>query len=269
MARALFSSGGGDRLDFEEIAFVDPRAETLDAMRSAIPAARTFSAIYDVPAGFRNGILFFAVKPQDLNNVFRELEDANAPWMPGMIITILAGVPVGVFEKKFPKIPVVRAMPNTPAKVCRGVTALCGNAFSEGEPMATATGIFGRIGRVVRVGEECFDAVTALSGSGPAYYYLLAAALAEAGIAEGLEENTAIRLAVETMAGAGELARTNIETGETLSEMITAVRSKGGTTEAALEVFEKRDFQGVVREAVAAARERAAVLGKRISEALE
>jgi len=158
--------------------------------------------------------------------------------------------------------PVIRAMPNTPAAVGRGITAIVGNAVAGEKDMALAEAFLGAVGQVVRLEDEHqMNAVTALSGSGPAYVFHLIEALAAAGEAEGLPAGLSMQLARATVTGAGELAQWSPETAAQLRVNVT---SPGGTTAAALAVLMDPDtgFPPLLRRAVKAAADRGKELGK-------
>ena len=175
-----------------------------------------------------------AVKPQIMGDALPQL----APLGGGgtLVLSIAAGTPLAVFEAALGAgTPVVRAMPNTPAAVGRGITALVGNAAAGADGLALAERLLAAVGETVRLEAEAqMDAVTAVSGSGPAYVFHLIEALAEAGAAEGLAPDLAMRLARATVCGAGELAHRSAENAETLRRNVT---SPGGTTAAGLAVL--------------------------------
>ncbi len=176
-----------------------------------------------------------------------------------MLITICAGVPLARFEQAAPgPLRIVRAMPNLPVKVGRGATALCAGSHARPEDVACAKRIFDAVGLTVMVAELLMDAVTALSGSGPAYVYFLAEAMIEAGTREGLPASVARELTVQTVLGAAEMLLADSASPEEHRRRVT---SKGGTTEAA---FRKIDAMGVrqgILAAIAAAAERGRELG--------
>ena len=171
-----------------------------------------------------------------------------------VFLSIAAGTQIAVFEDWFgTATPVVRAMPNTPAAIGHGITALIGNEAAGEEAMQMAEALMGAVGETVRLTDESqMDAVTAVSGSGPAYVFHLVETLAAAGEAEGLPAELALALARATVAGAGELAE---KAGKTPAELRANVTSPGGTTAAALEVLmdEETGFPPLLRRAVAAA----------------
>lgn len=201
-----------------------------------------------------------AVKPQLLDKALPTL----APMAGGetLMLSVVAGVPMSRFEALGPGTPVVRAMPNTPAAIGRGITALVGNAAAGEAGLARAEALMSAVGETVRLDDEGqMDAVTAVSGSGPAYVFHLIETLAAAGEAEGLSRELALQLARATVAGAGALA---MESGEAPGALREAVTSPAGTTAAALGVL--MDAEGgmppLLRRAVAAAAERSRELGR-------
>lgn len=201
--------------------------------------------------------LVLAVKPQ----VWRE---AAAPAAAALradarVISIMAGVTIARLRDAFgPEVRVVRVMPNTPAMVRAGAAGIAPGPGCGPVDVETARAIFEAVGAAEVVGEADLDAVTALSGSGPAYFFYLAECLAKAAEAEGLDPGVAARLAAQTALGAGRLLAESGETAATLRERVT---SKGGTTFAALETFRARDFMGTVAAAVGAAAARSRELG--------
>jgi pyrroline-5-carboxylate reductase len=196
-----------------------------------------------------------AVKPDAAEGACRAL----APTGAGRVLSIMAGVSLDRLESWLaPGTPVVRAMPNTPAMVGAGVAAIAPGAGADDVAMDWAEGILGAVGTVVRVAELDLDAVTGLSGSGPAYVFLLVEALAEAGAAVGLPSDMSLQLAIGTLAGS---ARLLVESGERPEELRAQVTSPGGTTEAGLRVLEERGLRVAVTAAVAAATARSRQLG--------
>ena len=191
-----------------------------------------------------------AVKPQSAEPACRALASVSAPrWL-----SIMAGIPLARLEGwAGPEVAVVRAMPNTPALVGAGITAVAAGARAAEPELAWAEEVLGAVGEVVRVAEADLDAVTAVSGSGPAYVFLLAEARAEAGAGAGIEAALAQRLARATVAGAGRLLA---EPGADPRALRAQVTSPGGTTEAAVAAFEDGGLRLLVARAVAAAAER-------------
>ncbi|WP_324717648.1 pyrroline-5-carboxylate reductase [Carboxydochorda subterranea] len=200
-----------------------------------------------------------AVKPQNIVEALRELAPAVEP-QRHLIISIAAGVPTSTIERRLPPgTPVVRAMPNIAALVGQAATALCKGTFAQDAHLQRALGIFEAIGRAVVVGEALMDAVTGLSGSGPAYAYLMIEALADGGVAAGLSREAAMFLAAQTLAGA---ARMVLDTGRHPAELRNWVTSPAGTTAAGLTVLESRGVRGALMEAVLAGTRRSRELGE-------
>ena len=189
--------------------------------------------------------LFFAVKPQNFADVVNELSGISVT----KFISILAGVKKEKYYCAFEGAKVARCMPNTPCSVGKGTVGLDISDFS-GKDAEFVFNIFKSVGDVVMVKEEQMDAVTGISGSGPAYVYLFIDSLVNAGIESGLDERTAKQLAIGTVKGAVAMVESNPD--KSLQDLIKAVCSKGGTTIEAMNVFEKENFKGIVREAVKA-----------------
>ena len=206
-------------------------------------------------------VVLVAVKPQMMG--------AALPAMQGfggggtLVLTVAAGTRIAAYEQVLGAgTPVIRSMPNTPAAVGRGITAICGNAHATPAQMDMAEGLLSAVGQVVRLdGEHQMDAVTAVSGSGPAYVFHLIEALAAAGEAEGLSPDLSMQLARATVCGAGELAHRATEPAAQLRINVT---SPGGTTAAALGVLmdPETGFPALLRRAVKAAADRGRELGK-------
>jgi len=189
-----------------------------------------------------------AVKPGDVEGACRSLGSANRA------LSIAAGVPLAKLEAWLP-CPVVRAMPNTPALVGAGASAIAGGS---GADLDWAEEILSAVGTVVRVPESMLDAVTGLSGSGPAYVFLVAEALIEGGVVAGLPRDTAVALASQTLLGA---ARLLVESDDGPEALRAAVTSPGGTTAAGLRALESRAVRSAFIEAVQAATARSRELG--------
>lgn len=201
--------------------------------------------------------IIVAVKPQVLPEVLNEIADGYHAEVP--LLSVAAGVSTTVLGMKLPEgTAVVRAMPNTPALIGEGVTALCGGKNASMEDISWAHELLSPLGKVVLVREELMDAVTGLSGSGPAYVYLFMEALIEAGVRAGIPRDTAKDLAYHTLQGSIKMA---FETKEHPAKLREQVTSPGGTTAAALSVLERGAFRSLVSDAVWAAMERSKVLG--------
>ena len=177
------------------------------------------------------------------------------------VISILAGVPLRKLRAAAPRARlIVRAMPNTPGQIGAGITAFATDPAPTDEDARVTTEILGALGEVIAVDETDLDAVTGVSGSGPAYVFEFTAALREAGIAQGLSPQVADRIARATVLGAARLM--HAAPGVTPEEQRDRVTSPGGTTEAGLRVLAARDFRGALRETVAAATRRSRELGE-------
>lgn len=205
-------------------------------------------------------IALIAVKPQMMGAALPALAALGGG--PTLFVSIAAGVPIRTFEAALgPRTPIVRAMPNTPAAIGRGVTALIGNPAAGEADLALAEALLQAVGQTLRLQDEAqMDAVTAISGSGPAYVFLMIEALAAAGEAEGLDADLALRLSRATVAGAGRLAESAAESPAQLRINVT---SPGGTTAAALEVLQNESdgLLALMRRAAAAAAARSRALG--------
>ncbi|MEJ5944273.1 pyrroline-5-carboxylate reductase [Pseudokineococcus basanitobsidens] len=210
-----------------------------------------------LPEGAAADVLVVAVKPQQLDDV---LAEAAAHVRAGaLLVSVAAGVPTARLAAPLPHgVAVVRAMPNTPALVGRGVTALSAGPGAEQAQVALAAELLAGTGDVVVVPEAQQDAATAVSGSGPAYVLHLLEALVEAGVHAGLPRATSSRLATGTLAGTAALLE---ETGEHPALLRERVTSPGGTTAAGLRQLDERGVRAAVLAAVEAARERARELG--------
>lgn len=195
-----------------------------------------------------------AVKPQHVAEVCRALGGLGVP----RILSIAAGVRLATMEAQVPgTVAVVRAMPNTPALVGLGAAAIAGGSAAGQDDLLWAEGVLAAVGTVVRVSEEQLDAVTGLSGSGPAYVFLVAEALIDAGVLVGLPRDVAVDLTVQTLRGAAGL----LATGEAPAALRASVTSPGGTTAAGLRALESAGMRAGFADAVVAATERSRQLG--------
>jgi len=232
--------------------------EPLPAQRDALQRDFGVVALADNAAAVRGAdLIVLAVKPQYAIALLTELRTMLAAQEHTLLLSIAAGLRVADLERACPSVPIVRAMPNRAALVGMGAAALYAPAAIGAAQRALAEQVCAAAGSFVWVQRESdLDIVTALSGSGPAYFFQLAEHLAAAAVAEGLDATTAERLARQTLRGAGALAG-----GDTsLAAEREAVTSKGGTTAAALAAFQSGGFEPLVAAAVAAARQRSAEL---------
>jgi pyrroline-5-carboxylate reductase len=203
-------------------------------------------------------VVLFAVKPQVLDEVLQEISSVAGD--KTLFISIAAGVPLDRIEKNLGKgVGVVRVMPNAPALIREGISALCANKQVTKEGRKTAGRLLDAVGETVWIKEEMMDAVTGLSGSGPAYIFVLIEALSDAGVRQGLSREVATRLALWTVRGAAGMA---LESERHPGELKDLVTSPGGTTIAGLHALEKGKFRASLYNAVAAATERSKELGR-------
>lgn len=198
-----------------------------------------------------------AVKPQQMAGVLSELAGRVGP--KHLLISVAAGVRTDAIEAAVGPVPVVRVMPNTPALLRAGAMVYALGARAKAKDEAAAKKILAALGPVWKAEESWMDAVTALSGSGPAYVFRLSEAMAAAGAALGLPATLAEALARQTVYGAGRMLA---ETAEPAAELRRKVTSPGGTTEAALKALEAGDFEGLFRKALGAARRRSEELSR-------
>lgn len=229
----------------------DDTAAKLQA-RTGIAVASTLGELLE-----EAGTLVVAFKPQHLGSADPQLADLTAG---KLIVSILAGKKIVSLERAFPKARnIVRTMPNTPGQIGAGITGWCSRDALLGDDRVVVEKLLHALGETVEVPEEDLDAVTGVSGSGPAYVFEFAAALRDAGVAAGLTQHTAEKLAVETLLGSARLlARKNIDP-ETLRDQVT---SPNGTTYAGLQRMKARDFRGLIKETVLAATARSKELSR-------
>ncbi|MDI9919185.1 pyrroline-5-carboxylate reductase, partial [Rhodococcus sp. IEGM 1379] len=176
-----------------------------------------------------------------------------------LIVSLAAGIPTGFYETRLPAgFPVVRVMPNTPMLVGEGVSVLAPGRHVKAEHLELVRGILGSVGKVVTVPESQIDAVTAVSGSGPAYFFLVAEAMIDAGVGLGLTRAVATELVVQTMVGSAAMLD---RTGDSAAELRAAVTSPGGTTAAAVRQLEAGGLRTAFFEALDAAKTRSAAMG--------
>ena len=224
--------------------------------------AAEITARYDIPmlqpslAVARAGIVLLAVKPQDVRSTVAELAPGLHPGT--LVVSLAAGTTTAAVEAGLPPgTAVVRVMTNTPAFVGAGMSALSAGAAATADQVEAVAGLLRPVGRVLTVPESQQDAVTAVSGSGPAYFFAVVEAMADAGVALGLSVEVAGELARQTLVGAGRLLA---ESGQSAAELRTAVTSPGGTTAAALAVLTDRGLPAAFAAALTAARDRSAEL---------
>jgi len=201
---------------------------------------------------FNSDILVLAVKPKDIMELLQKLSSFTLE--KKLIITVAAGISLRVYESLLPGTAIVRAMPNTSSAVLKSMSALVRGQYVTDQQMEVANKIFSCLGKVLWVEENKINAVTAVSGSGPAYFYLLTELMAKAGIKLGLTEEEADFLARETLIGVGKML---VEDKRSVEELRAAVTSPNGTTHAAITVFLENGLENIVSKALTAAANRA------------
>jgi pyrroline-5-carboxylate reductase len=227
--------------------------EVAAARREQLTGAYPGVTVAEAPVAAPDALL--AVKPGEVPAAAAAVADAGAE----RALSVAAGVTTRAIEEASGgRLRVVRAMPNTPALIGAGASAIAPGSGAGPEDLAWAEGVLGAVGVVVRVPEAQLDAVTGVSGSGPAYVFLVAEALAEAGVLNGLPRDTAETLAFQTLAGAARLVA---ESDASAAELRAAVTSPGGTTAAGLQELERHALRAAFLDAVSAATRRSRELG--------
>ena len=255
MGGALLQGLLDEGLDPGSVTVVDPRPA--DAL-AALAKRQGFALATAVPAGLAPDLVLLAIKPQMLDAVAPSL--AATDLASAVLVSIMAGKTIADIAGRLASPAVVRAMPNTPAAVGRGATGVFASAAVTADQRALAQAVFASVGHVEWLDrEELIDAITAVSGSGPAYVFFLVECLAEAGVAAGLPPEQAMRFARATVSGAAALMESQPATGA--DDLRRNVTSPGGTTAAALDVLGATDgMRPLMRRAVMAARDRAVAL---------
>jgi pyrroline-5-carboxylate reductase len=247
VARGVVSASG--------IIASDVRPERLGVLRKLGAVAATSNR----EVAEKSETVILAVKPQNVPGVLPEIAGLIRP--PKLLVSICAGVPTAAIESALGELsPVVRVMPNTPLLVGKGMSALSAGRWAGEKELERTRRIFEAVGRVLVLPESKMDAVTAVSGSGPAYFFYLAEAMIEAALAEGLSPEEAEALVRATAEGAGALLA---ESSEKAQELRRRVTSPGGTTEAAVKVLESAGVKEALVAAVRRAAERSRELGRR------
>ena len=203
-------------------------------------------------------LILVCVKPQGLDAIAADVAGRARP--ESVVISILAGVTTARLEEIFgTKLAVVRSMPNIPSMVAAGATAICGGRHASDEALSSAESVFRAVGEVVRVAEPQMDAVTGLSGSGPAYIYMIIEALTDGGVKMGLARDVALRLASQTVLGSAKLVQETAEHPAVLRDQVT---TPGGTAIAAIHDLEDHGLRPMLISAVVTATERSKELGE-------
>ncbi len=201
-------------------------------------------------------LLILAVKPKDLNSALSEIAEKINP--ATLLMSVVAGCKLSTLEKFLPNQKIIRVMPNVAVLVSEGMMAYTAGKNAKAEDLQLAKKFWSAIGRAVEVDEKLMDAVTGLSGSGPAYAFLMIDALADGGVAAGLPRNYAIELAAQTLLGAAKMV---LETGEHPDVLRDRVTSPAGTTIEGIRILERNNFRSALIEAVISAAEKSKNLG--------
>ena len=253
LARGFVTSpekGGGPT-----ILYFDPSSEACGHFSKSIPAA---TLLVDPPEVVATAdIVFLAVKPQILPAVLDSI--ATVATTDVLLVSIAAGVTLDVICSRTGSDRVIRVMPNTPCLVGKAATAFSPAQGATSTDCATLQNLLDSVGITYQLSEPCLDAVTGLSGSGPAYIYTVVQALCAGGVAMGLSEDVALQLAAQTAKGAAEMI---LQTGLPPQQLIDQVTSPGGTTLAGLKVMHDEDISATIIRAVQAATNRSIELGK-------
>ena len=261
MARSLIGALMRHGADAATLSVAEPRADARDELAREF-GVRAFADNADAVAGA--DCVLLAVKPQMMRAVCAQLAEPLRSARP-LLISIAAGIRIEQMERWLDaRLAIVRCMPNTPALIGAGATGLCANARAGAAQRALAERILGAAGIVRWIDDEAqMDAVTALSGSGPAYFFLLVEAMEDAAVSLGLPRETARALAAQTCLGAGRMLA---EGDEPAARLRTRVTSPHGTTEAALRAFAEGGFHELVAHAMNAAERRGGELSAALDE---
>ncbi|QWE30477.1 pyrroline-5-carboxylate reductase [Polynucleobacter sp. Adler-ghost] len=266
MGRALISGLLNNGFETNQLSVVEANASTGLQLHQDF-GVRIISALDQITFDFsKNNVVVMAIKPQDFNVVAKslsvKLKHATAPGP--LILSIAAGIRLKDMSRWLDHERCVRAMPNTPALIGKGITGLFADAAVNIADRALAETICNAVGQAVWVHEEkLMDAVTAVSGSGPAYVFAFLEAMQSSGEKLGLDSDTARKLAYATLEGATQLAHNSDEHAGVLRERVT---SKGGTTAAALDMLKQLDWHGALEKAIDAANQRGKAMGDELGK---
>lgn len=252
MAEAILSRLLKQTLTADRVLVSEPKAERRDYLSQRYQVEVTADNQTAIAAA---DVLLLAIKPQVFNSVVAEI----TPNPNSTVISILAGITIAKLEQAFPQQPVIRVMPNTPATVGAAMTAIAAGTQAKEHHIDRAKQIFTAVGEVVEVPESAMDAVTGLSGSGPAFVALAIEAMADGGVASGLPRAIALQLATQTVLGTATLIK---ETAIHPGELKDRVTSPGGTTIAGVAKLESAGYRSALIEAVKTATMRSQELGK-------
>ena len=266
MGRALISGLLANGFNASQISVVEANAATAKNLQNDFKV-QIINALENIAFDFaKNNVVVMAIKPQDFNVVAKglasKLKHVSAPGP--LILSIAAGIRLKDMSRWLDHARCVRAMPNTPALIGKGITGLFADAAVNTSDRALAETICNAVGQAVWVSEEkLMDAVTAVSGSGPAYVFAFLEAMQSSGEKLGLDAATARKLAYATLEGATQLAHNSDEHAGVLRERVT---SKGGTTAAALDMLKQLDWHGALEKAIDAASQRGKAMGDELGK---
>ena len=238
-----------------QIGFFDPNSEAATYFQGKVPQAKRYTSNQELAA--HSSVIILAVKPQMMSRVLEDLRDSVHS--EHLLVSVAAGVPISVFQSALSTQKIIRVMPNTPALIGEGASAYCGSdGVSEAESQLVAK-LLATVGQAVAIEESQMDAITGLSGSGPAYVYTFIEAMVAGAAEVGLPKSLALPLATQTVLGAAQLLSATKSEPDTLRAEVT---SPGGTTLAGLQALQDNNFSDAVVAAIRAATHRAKGLGE-------
>jgi len=266
MGRALISGLLANGFNANQISVVEANSTTAQNLQNDFKV-QIISALENITFDFtKNNVVVMAIKPQDFNIATKGLAAKlkHPSLQSPLVLSIAAGIRLDDMSRWLDQRRCVRAMPNTPALIGKGITGLFAHADINPDDRVLAETICNAVGQSVWVTDEkLMDVVTAVSGSGPAYVFAFLEAMQSAGEKLGLDTNTARKLAYTTLEGATQLAQNSSESASVLRERVT---SKGGTTAAALEVLNQDGWHAILEKAIAAADQRGKVMGDELGK---
>jgi pyrroline-5-carboxylate reductase len=266
MGRALMSGLLANGCTADQISVIEANTTTAQALQNDFKV-QIITSLDKIAFDFaKNNVVVMAIKPQDFNTVAKGLAPKlqYASSLSPLVLSIAAGIRLADMSRWLEQSRCIRAMPNTPALIGKGITGLFTKADISPEDRALAETICNAVGQSIWVSDEkLMDAVTAVSGSGPAYVFAFLEAMQSAGEKLGLDAQSSRKLAYATLEGATQLAQNSSEPASVLRERVT---SKGGTTAAALDVLNQEDWHAILEKAIAAANERGKVMGDELGK---
>lgn len=238
----------------DDIIVSDKNEDALNALSNNYNVETT---IHNIEVVKNSKVLLFAVKPFVLRDVLSEIK----PFITDehVILSIAAGISVKTIEEIVGSVPVIRIMPNTPALVNEGMSAVCKGSFAKSEHVKTALEIFSSVGKVIESEEKYIDIITAISGSSPAFYYYIIDEIAKAGEKLGLDYKTCLKLSAQTAYGSAKMI---METGVSPEQLIINVTTPGGCTAVGNEVLKEREISDILFDTIEKTAKKANELGK-------